>query len=144
MSIICPNMSNPDVAREFNELKAATNERAAYAIWSLNNGNGIDKAPNGAESKLFNDLLEHYGDRTEAIRAKAKTYSKSFRDWFGDWIGEDKEDVSKVVDENGEPLVVWHASKNVFNTFDKNKINSGLGLIDDDPYGFYFAEENIV
>jgi hypothetical protein len=89
MSIICPNMSNPDVAREFNELKAATSERAAYAIWSLNNGNGIDKAPNGAESKLFNDLLEHYGDRTEAIRAKAKTYSKSFRDWFGDWIGED-------------------------------------------------------
>jgi hypothetical protein len=137
-------MSNPDVAREFNELKAATNERAAYAIWSLNNGNGIDKAPNGAESKLFNDLLEHYGDRTEAIRAKAKTYSKSFRDWFGDWIGEDKENVSKVVDNNGEPLVVWHASKNVFDIFDRSKVGSGLGLMDEDPKGFYFSEENIV
>ena len=65
MSIICPNMSNPDVAREFNELKEATNERAAYAIWSLNNGNGIDKAPNGAKSKLFNDLLEYYGEEYE-------------------------------------------------------------------------------
>lgn len=117
MSVICPNMSNPDVAREFNELKAATSERAAYAIWSLNNGNGIDKAPNGAESKLFNDLLEHYGDRTKAIIAKAKTYSKSFRDWFGDWIREDKENVSKIVDNNGEPLIVWHNTFSQFSEF---------------------------
>lgn len=51
--IICPNFSNPDVARDFNELKEATSEKAAYAIWSLNNGNPIDKAPNGAKSKLF-------------------------------------------------------------------------------------------
>ena len=50
MNAICPNLSNPDVAREFNELKEATSEKAAYAIWSLNNGNAIDKAPNGAES----------------------------------------------------------------------------------------------
>jgi hypothetical protein len=101
MSIICPNLSNPDVAREFNELKAATNERAAYAIWSLNNGNGIDKAPNGAKSKLFSDLLEHYGDRTKAIQAKAKTYGKSFRSWFGDWLNTETDRfraVSKVID----------------------------------------------
>jgi len=48
MSIICPNFSNPDVARDFNELVEATSEKAAYAIWSLNNGYAIDKAPNGA------------------------------------------------------------------------------------------------
>lgn len=111
MSIICPNMSNPDVAREFNELKAATSERAAYAIWSLNNGNGIDKAPNGAESKLFNDLLEHYGDRTEAIRAKAKMYSKSFRNWFGDWIEGNQKNISRPIDKNGEPLTMWYGSE---------------------------------
>ena len=51
--IICPNFNNPDITREFNELKDAVGEKAAYAIWSLNNGNAIDKAPNGAESKLF-------------------------------------------------------------------------------------------
>ena len=48
--IMCPNLKNPDVAREFNELKEATSKQAAYHIWSLNNGNAIDKAPNGAES----------------------------------------------------------------------------------------------
>ena len=41
----------------FEELKNATSEAAAYHIWSLNNGNGIDKAPNGEPSKLFSDLL---------------------------------------------------------------------------------------
>lgn len=87
MSIICPNLKNEEVAREFEELKNATSEAAAYHIWSLNNGYGIDKAPNGEPSKLFSDLLEHYnGDRVAAIQAKARTYSESFKDWFGDWV----------------------------------------------------------
>lgn len=86
MKIICPNLKNKEVAREFEELKNATSEAAAYHIWSQNNGNSIDKAPNGEPSKLFSDLLEHYnGDRVAAIQAKARTYSESFRDWFGDW-----------------------------------------------------------
>lgn len=102
MKIICPNLKNKEVAREFEELKNATSEAAAYHIWSQNNGNGIDKAPNGEPSKLFSDLLEHYnGDRVAAIQAKARIYSKSFKEWFGE---------SKVVDENGEPLVVYHGT----------------------------------
>lgn len=99
MKIICPNFKNKEVAAEFEELKNATSENAAYHIWSQNNGNGIDKAPNGEPSKLFSDLLEYYnGDRVAAIQAKARTYSKSFKEWFGE---------SKVVDENGEPLIVY-------------------------------------
>lgn len=94
MSIICPNLKNEEVAREFEELKNATSEAAAYHIWSLNNGNSIDKAPNGEPSKLFSDLLEHYnGDRVAAIQAKARTYSESFKDWFGDWVGNTSTDI---------------------------------------------------
>lgn len=124
--LICPNMSNPDVAREFNELKSALEaadpkrgEAMAYQVWSLNNGNAIDKAPNGAESQLFKSLLDYYeGNRSEAIVAKAKTYSTNFLKWFGNWTGDEdalpeyeRTDVSKVIDENGEPLVVWHGSR---------------------------------
>ena len=73
--IICPNKKNPEVAREFEELVQATSEQAAYHIWSLNNGNAIDRAPNGVPSKLFQTLLEHYnGNRTKAIQAKANEY----------------------------------------------------------------------
>lgn len=88
MKIICPNLKNEEVAREFEELKNATSEAAAYHIWSQNNGNSIDRAPNGEPSKLFSDLLKYYnGDRVAAIQAKARTYSKGFKEWFGDWTG---------------------------------------------------------
>lgn len=80
MNKICPNLKNKEVAKEFNELLEATSENAAYHIWSENNGNAIDKAPNGEPSKLFTDLLSHFnGDRVSAIRAKAKTFSNSFK-----------------------------------------------------------------
>lgn len=128
MSVICPNLSNPDVAREFNELKAATNERAAYAIWSLNNGNGIDKAPNGAKSILFENLLQHYGDKTKAIQAKAKLYGKSFRSWFGDWTSESQDNVSKITDINNEPFITYHNSMSQFTEFRRDKIRTGNGF----------------
>lgn len=83
----CLNIKNPEVAallKEYTEILGS--ENAAYYVLSENNGYGLDKAPNGEPSKLFSDLLEHYnGDRVAAIQAKTRTYSESFRNWFGDW-----------------------------------------------------------
>ena len=39
-----------------------------------------------------------------------------FKAWFGDWENS-PETASKVVDENGEPLVVYHGTTRVFNEF---------------------------
>lgn len=39
-----------------------------------------------------------------------------FKAWFGDWEN-DPENASKVVDENGEPLVVYHGTTNSFDEF---------------------------
>ena len=137
--IICPNFSNPDVARDFNELKEATSEKAAYAIWSLNNGNSIDKAPNGAKSKLFEDLLRACNNnRKAAIREKAKVYSIDFMNWFGDWIN-DPANASKVVDENGEPLVVYRIDTSDFTIFDKSKLETTRK--DFFGIGFYFSND---
>lgn len=85
----CLNIKNKEVAALLKEYtKILGNENAAYYVLSENNGYGLDKAPNGEPSKLFSDLLEHYnGDRVAAIQAKARTYSKSFKEWFGDWTG---------------------------------------------------------
>ena len=59
-----------------------------------------------------------------------------FEDYLDKHLG-----VSKVVDENGEPLVVYHRSPNKFNTFDINKIGT---TTDTGQYGkgFYFGVEN--
>lgn len=52
------------------------------------------KAPNGKDTNLTED--QWVTVRTDA-----------FKNWFGDWEN-DPENVSKVLDENGEPLVVKH------------------------------------
>ena len=98
----CLNVKNKEVAALLEEYtNILGNENAAYYVLSENNGYGLDKAPNGADSKLFSDLLNHYnGDRNKAILAKSRVYSDSFRNWFGNWLSDDKTDVSKVIDFN--------------------------------------------
>ena len=61
------------------------------------------KAPNGAESNL-----------SEKQWLQVRT--TNFKKWFGDWEN-DPENASKVIDENGEPLVVYHGSNNDFTEF---------------------------
>ena len=92
----CLNLNNKEVKAALDELTAVLGSYdAAYYVISENNGYAIDQAPNGAQSKLFSDLLAHYnGDRVKAIQAKAKVFTDSFRNWFGDWLAEDNSDVS--------------------------------------------------
>ena len=51
---------------------------------------------------------------------------------------------SKVVDENGEPLVVYHGSDEGFDTFLKEKIGSNIVLPNGAPRGFYFAKDKVL
>ena len=86
-------------------------------------------APNGKPSNL-----------TEKQYAQVRT--KAFKEWFGDWEN-DPTNSSKVVDENGEPLVVYHGSKNGnFDTFDNNylrKTDSGFFFTSDKEYAKQFG-----
>jgi hypothetical protein len=83
----------------------------------------MNLAPNGKPSNL---TPEQY----KLVRTPA------FKKWFGDWE-KDPENSSKVVDENGEPLVVYHGSENNFYQFDENKIGSNSPL--KDKKGFFFT-----
>lgn len=70
-------------------------------------------APNGKPSNL---TPEQY----------AQVRTKEFKAWFGDWEN-DPDNASKVVDENGEPLVVYHGTvSDKFTIFNKNKKNGGI------------------
>lgn len=112
----------------------------AYKVYHRNGGNFLDLTPNGKQSILFQTLLDHFnGDRAAAIIAKSNVYSDEFAQWFGDWWGplnvEESEDVkygpiSKVVDENGEPLVVWHNSKkSKIIEYDMSRIGTNGGTL---------------
>lgn len=82
------------------------------------------KAPNGANTNLTED--QWLSVRTEA-----------FKNWFGDWE-HDPENASKVVDENGEPRVVYHGSGAKFNTF-SHKFAMKNGAVK--GRGFYFTDD---
>lgn len=140
--MFCPNIANKQVVQEFNEIVQALGGtplsieefkngdlrsqregvdyaamEAAYVIWHRNNGNSLELAPNGASSNLFHDLLElNNGNRDAAIIAKAKVYTNEFFNWFGDWINDSKNS-SEIIDENGEPCIVYTGTKKDFYEF---------------------------
>ena len=49
-------------------------------------------------------------------KGKADIHSEAFKKWFGDWEN-DPENASKVVDEDGKPLIVYHGTNHQFDEF---------------------------
>jgi hypothetical protein len=71
------------------------------------------KAPNGNPTNLTEKQWLH-------VRTKA------FKEWFGDWEN-DLNNASKVVDENGEPLVVYHSGNSGITAFSRDFDKTGIG-----------------
>lgn len=68
---------------------------------------------------------------------KKQAIERARRNWDGNLIRE--ANASKVVDENGEPMVVWHSTDVNFNEFDITKARSYSGEMNYDLPGFYFT-----
>lgn len=86
------------------------------------------KAPNGKKTKLNEE--QWVSVRTDR-----------FKNWFGDWEN-DAENSSKVVDENGEPMVVYHGTKQDFTKFKSNSHFGGNIEQSLDRLGFYHDQED--
>ena len=108
----------------YDSERFAISEQSVEEQYILENAKRDDKgrllAPNGKPSNL-----------TEKQYVQVRT--KAFKEWFGDWENDPK-NASKVVDENGEPLVVYHGTdyKNdhtIIGDWSKNAL----------PYATYFA-----
>lgn len=95
----------------------------------LNEHSDILLAPNGKPTNLT--PIQYNLVRT-----------KEFKSWFGDWEN-NPNNASKVVDDNGEPLVVYHRTYSDFYEFDNSKgmykkgfIGGNLFYFSDDRYGY--------
>lgn len=102
----------------------------------------LDKAPRNSEGKLLVRPGGPVSNLTERQYAQVRT--KAFKDWFGDWEN-DPENASKIVDENREPLVVYHGGMAGINTFlnrDENpdyQSTKHQGYSNKDRVGIYFT-----
>ena len=101
------NGVNPTLAGIDNDIRFAENSEEADIVARAKADGTYMKAPNGKKSNL-------------SPRQWVQVRTKAFKDWFGDWEN-DPDNSSKVVDENGEPMVVYHGFiGRDFNIFDKD------------------------
>lgn len=86
-------INNPVTAFQIN---ATEQELQQIKDEAIANGTFM-KAPNGKDTNLNE-------------RQWLQVRSKNFRSWFGDFLN-DPQNASKVVDDNGEPLIVLHGNR---------------------------------
>ncbi len=96
------------LADEMNELDRTNEEYTAETI-----------NINGKERPVYNSEGNRIAKSEKALRA--------FYEWFGD---------SKVVDDQGRPLVVYHGTNAEFDTFENQKVG-------DYGKGFYFVDSKL-
>lgn len=113
------------VAEEYGYARAYTAEEQQIIAEEQRNGTYL-KAPNGKPTNL-------------TPKQWVQVRTDAFKRWFGDWEN-DPANASKVIDENGEPMVVEHSTWNEdFYTFDIERLGESSG--DEGLYGagFYFG-----
>lgn len=112
-------IESPEVQKEMDEIKKRAVADGTFM-----------KAPNGKNSNLNE-------------RQWLQVRTKAFKDWFGNWENNPSE-ASKVVDENGEPLVVYHGSKSILKVFDPSKSESRQYLSQQiKPTNFFSSDETV-
>jgi site-specific DNA-cytosine methylase len=128
--------SDADRKRAFNEainssdnIRFSLKEEKEKIVADAKANGTYMTAPNGEKTKLD-------AEQWATVR------TTNFKNWFGDWEN-DPENASKVVDENGEPMVVWHGRSAEFNTFEKKEgVRFIMGLEDKvKAEGFFFSPD---
>lgn len=85
----------------------------------------LDEAPRDSKGRL---LAPNGKPSNLPERLYAQVRTKEFKDWFGDWQNDPK-NASKVVDENGEPRIVYHGSNQYgFDVFDPSHSDDKISL----------------
>ncbi len=78
---------------------------------------------------ISNALTVAKAEREEYLQARQpQTGTEAFKKWFGD---------SKVVDDSGKPLVVYHGTQADFSTFDQDNQRS----VSSDDQGYFFISD---
>lgn len=106
---------------------AYTKEEQDILSRAPRNEKGQFLTPNGRVSNL-----------TEKQYAQVRT--KAFKNWFGDWENDPK-NASKVVDENGEPLVVYHNTPFEFDGIFDMEHKSRIMPWTSEPFGHVGTQE---
>lgn len=124
----------PDI--DTDELPANTNLIEDGPNYTAEEQHILNTAKRNKEGKLLASN-GRVSNLTERQYVQVRT--KAFKEWFGDWEHNPSE-ASKIVDENGEPLVVYHNTNSKFTIFEKgHDFNKYLSS---EEFTFHFGNKN--
>ena len=115
--------------------RAMTTETRGQNSW-------VNYGPNGEANQTASSADTVYADQKTGLLpdwvseegrtdASLQTDTPAFKKWFGD---------SKVVDADGEPLVVYHGASTIFDTFDTARSGENTGALNTSA-GFFFTND---
>jgi len=126
------NAENGRVEAWMNEPKTGVSSSSSSTSQKNSDRRHAAIAPDGTQTKL-------------SIADWEMVRTKEFKDWFGDWENAFKtknyDDVSDMVGDNGEPIMLYHIAKASWATFDMSKA-SDPSTQADMGFGLYFADKN--
>ena len=126
-----------NLAHKFSEAADTARENITEQT-EVQNGEKIDVEKYSIGS-TDNIVQAKFGDNVNRKINKI-TQSKQFIRWFGDWQNSPAK-ASKAVDNNGEPLVLYHQTGKEFTTFDTKQ--KGSGEFDSEmPTGIFMKPTN--
>lgn len=94
-----------------------------------------DKTSEGGRSKALREFREQLASEGKSVLFQSgnpQTETEAFKNWFGD---------SKVVDANGEPLVVYHGTASDISEFDISRSGESTNNTGFYGEGAYFTED---
>jgi hypothetical protein len=126
-------------SRGADPIVAKVPEDSAYKAgqWVVDSKKGKKYFESEADARAYADSLQNYNYvifdeadvEIEDTFMAVPTDTPAFKAWFGD---------SKVVDENGEPMVVYHGTGTTIEAFDPKFTGQGNDQLGS---GFYFTED---
>lgn len=83
--MICPNLSDPQVRKEFSEMASLFGEPLAYLLWNKNGGYPLDKNLKGEYDEDFYEVYKQTHNRVKAMQMRALTFGSNFKKFTNEY-----------------------------------------------------------
>ncbi len=132
---------NEDIAKAFDKLTGIEKPASSSSPSGITDGiryQSLTKSEYERIEKQLRSIPSNFDEQGRHLAPNSAVSNLSYEDWvtvrtpqfiawFGDWIN-DPDNASKIVDENGEPLIVYHGSYEDFSVFDRERSRANADI----------------
>lgn len=105
---------------------------------NIDNPENIIKENTYIQNRISDGTIKNESKEEIALGLWSMVYTPEFKSWFGDWEN-NLENSSKIVDKNGEPLLVYHGGSEDIKEFNASYLGTNAPYAGYISAGFYFT-----